>query len=208
MMDGVTKPANHESRKPVTRAGRAEGRGTRVVNNQKHKHRGNGKLSRDGDVSSPTIVKKGKPTESCDATTVDSRSCKENSVNCTSGSANAGQGHQDSCNTRAKKSSPPRAGNLSQPRTPRSEQSGPQSKEAAEALKNQSLIAQHQASPESCPETKKDIIRSDHHVEPSLDQETSPVTSSPPCEYTAKSWLTKLHCILVQRSKNDFYPFH
>ncbi|KAM5148779.1 terminal uridylyltransferase 4 isoform 2-T2 [Mantella aurantiaca] len=177
MMDGVTKPANHESRKPLARAGRGEGRGTRVVNNQKHKHRGNGKLGRDGDVSSPTIVKKGKPTEPCGTAAVDSRICKENSINCTSGSANTGQGHKDSsCNARAKRSSsPPRAGSFSQPRTTTgSEQSGPSSKEAGEAPESPNLIAQPQASPEICPETKKDIAQSDLHAEPSTDQHTSP----------------------------------
>ncbi|XP_018407991.1 PREDICTED: terminal uridylyltransferase 4 isoform X2 [Nanorana parkeri] len=187
MMDGVTKPVSHEPRKPVTRASRGEGRGTRVVNNQKHKHRGNGKLGRDGDVSSPTIVKKGKPTESANAPVVDSRTCKETSVNCTSGSVNAGQGHQDLCNTRAKKSSSPPAENFSQLRTIGSEQSCPQSKEAGEALESQNLIAQHQTSPESCPEEKKDVIHSDCHAEPSIDQETSPVTSSPPCKAAENS---------------------
>lgn len=188
MMDGVTKPANHESRKPLARAGRGEGRGTRVVNNQKHKHRGNGKLGRDSDVSSPTIVKKGKPTEPCGTTAIDSRICKENSVNCTSGSANTGQSNKDSsCNASAKRSSPSQAGSFSQTRTTTgSEQSGPTSKEAGEAPESPNLIPQPQASPESCPETKKDIAPSDLHADPSSDQHTSPLTSSPPCEYTAE----------------------
>lgn len=179
-MDDVTKPANHESRKPLARAGRGDGRGTRVVNNQKHKHRGNGKLGRDGDLSSPIIVKKGKLTESCDVTAADSRVCKENSVNCTSGSTNEGQGHQNSCNARSKRSSSPQAGNFSQPRTTGSEQGGPQSKEAGEAPESQNLISQKQVSLESCLETKEDIVPSDHQTEPISDQETSPLTSSPP----------------------------
>ncbi|XP_040264743.1 terminal uridylyltransferase 4 [Bufo bufo] len=44
-MDGLSKPVNHESRKPLTRTGRGENRGVRVVNNQKHKHRGDSKTS-------------------------------------------------------------------------------------------------------------------------------------------------------------------
>ncbi|XP_072275752.1 terminal uridylyltransferase 4 isoform X2 [Pyxicephalus adspersus] len=188
-MDGVTKPANHESKKPLARAGRGEARGTqgRVINNQKHKHRGNAKLGRDSDASSSTIVRKGKLMESCDATLLDSNSCSENSINCTSGMANSGEDQEDSCSAGAQSSSPSRAGNLSQPRTTESDQSDQQSKESIETPENPDLGTQSQASPESCPEAKQDIIHSDSHAEPSSDQETTPLTSSPPCKAAENS---------------------
>lgn len=179
-MDGASKPASHESRKPQARPGRGESRGFRVVTNQKHKHKGDNKLVRDGDIGSPNI-KRGEQTEPGDVIAGDSRISKDNSIICTSGSADAGQSLHNSCNARAKRSSQSQAGNFKQPRATRPHQTNPQSKEAGE-VENLSLLAQHHGPAERSPETQKGAVHSKPHAEPSSD----PVTSSPPCEYTTR----------------------
>lgn len=149
-MDGLSKPVNHESRKPLTRAGRGENRSARALNNQKLKHRGDSKQARENDGGS-ALIKKGKSTEPCGGSLEDSKVCKEHSTNCTSGSVDP----QDGGHTRAKRSSPLLAGNIRPSRASKPEPSDPKSKDAGES------IAQPKGSSRNCPETDAERVDSE-----------------------------------------------
>ncbi|XP_056388204.1 terminal uridylyltransferase 4 [Hyla sarda] len=176
-MDGLSKPVNHESRKPLTRTGRGENRSVRVVNNQKHKHRGDGKQVRDGDGSSTIIGKKVKAAEPCGVIVEDSKICKENSTNCTSGSVDLGQGLQDLGHTRAKRSSPLLAGNLKPSRANKPEQSDPKSKDAGESIGNHDT-AHSKGSSKNCPENDSEhVVRESVCAQSPGDPQTSAAVS-------------------------------
>ncbi|KAM9324697.1 terminal uridylyltransferase 4 [Gastrophryne carolinensis] len=175
MMDGTSKLASHESRKPPARTGHGESRGFRVVTNQKHKNKADKKPVQD---ISPSI-KNEEQTDSCNVIVEDSRISKENLLNCTSGSADAGQGLQNLCNARTKRSSQPQAGNFKQLRASRPQQTNPQSKETREA-ENLCLLSHQHGSSVKCSETQKGAVPSELRAQPSLEQEKPPVTSSPP----------------------------
>ncbi|XP_063794958.1 terminal uridylyltransferase 4 [Pseudophryne corroboree] len=162
-MDGVSKPPNQESRKPLARMGRGERRIVRVVYNQKHNNRGDGKQVRESDGSSPVIGKNGKQAEPCRVIVGDLHICKENTADCTSGSVELGH-------TRAKRSSP--TGNAKTPPAARPEQNGPKS--------NPQPVVQLQRSNESSPDAEtQEVI-----AESSPEQQKSPDTSCPPCKST------------------------
>ncbi|XP_069837721.1 terminal uridylyltransferase 4 [Dendropsophus ebraccatus] len=131
-MDGLSKPVNPESRKLLSRPGRGENRSVRVVTNQKHKHRGEGKQG-DCDGGSTIIGKKSRAAEPGRVIVEDAK----HSTNCTSGSGDSGQVHQDSGHTQAKRSFPPLAGNLKPSRASKPELSDPKSKDAGESIGNQ-----------------------------------------------------------------------
>ncbi|XP_068095078.1 terminal uridylyltransferase 4 isoform X2 [Hyperolius riggenbachi] len=156
-MDGNSRPASHESRKPQERRGKTR-RHHRGVNSQKHKNRAEAKLGQEGDANSPATVKKAKQPEACNVSPGDSRNCKENPSNCTSGSGAAEQGLQDVGNTRARRSSPLQAGNVKPQQANKPEPSSLQSKDAGDGPENQIPIAQ---SAENGPETKKGTTCSD-----------------------------------------------
>ncbi|XP_066453689.1 terminal uridylyltransferase 4 [Eleutherodactylus coqui] len=179
-MDGLSKPVNHESRKPMTRTGRGENRSVRVVSNQKHKHRGDGKQVRDNDGSSTIISKKGKSTETAES----SKICKENSTNCTSGTVDSGAGLQDLGHTRAKRSSPLLAGNLKLPQANKLEQSDPKSKDAGESVGNRDT-AHPQGSSENTLETVAEYVKTVIEESPGNPQ-TSAAASPPGKSPTAK----------------------
>ncbi|KAM3915307.1 terminal uridylyltransferase 4 isoform 1-T2 [Leptodactylus fuscus] len=175
-MDGLSKPVNHESRKPVSRTGRGENRSVRVVNNQKHKHRGDGKPARDNDNGSSTVIgKKDRAAEPCGVIAEDSKICIGNSNNCTSGTVDLGQGLQDSGHTKPKRSSPLLAGNLKPSRVNKPEQSDPKSKDAG----NQDTA--HPKGPsENGPQTGAKHGESEASIEESPgDLQTSAAVSSP-----------------------------
>ncbi|XP_075038200.1 terminal uridylyltransferase 4 isoform X2 [Mixophyes fleayi] len=179
-MDGLSKPPNQESRKPLTRTSRGENRSVRVVYNQKHK---NSKQVRDTDGSSPIVVKKGKQTEPCGVIVGDSKICKDNSSNCTSSSVDLGQGLHDLGHTRAKRSSPLQTGNIKTPRAARPEQNGPKSKDAGEATGNLNPIVQLKGSSENVPDVKTEDGHSKSiNAGSSPAQQKSPVTSCSPCK--------------------------
>ncbi|XP_069594002.1 terminal uridylyltransferase 4 isoform X1 [Ranitomeya imitator] len=169
-MDGLSKPVNHESRKPLTRTGRV-----RVVNNQKHKHRGDGKPVRDNDGSSTIIVKKGKSAEPCGGIADDAKICKENSTNCTSKTGDLGPGLQDLGHTRAKRSSPLLAGSGKSSRANKQEKSGPKSKDAGDTIGNRDTTR-----PKGSSETNADRARSEVvHQRPPGDPQTSAAVRPP-----------------------------
>lgn len=180
MMDGLSKPVNHESRKPLTRAGRGENRSARVLNNQKLKHRGDSKQARENDGGS-AIIKKGKSTEPCGGSLEDSKVCKEHSTNCTSGSVDP----QDGGHTRAKRSSPLLAGNIRPSRANKPEPSDPKSKDAGES------IAQPKGSSRNCPETDaervdSETVNAESPGDPKMSAAGSPSVSGRAAEKTSE----------------------
>ncbi|KAM4721976.1 terminal uridylyltransferase 4 [Rhinophrynus dorsalis] len=149
-MEGLSKPTNHESRKQQARTGRMDSKGVRVVNNQKYKHKGDSKISRDGEEISPVNGKMGKYAEPLGGVLEDSKTGKENSTNCTTGSCDLGPNHQDTAQSRTKKSSPIPVGNFKQSQAVRVQQSVPRSKETEESTGKQSVIVQPKEASESC----------------------------------------------------------
>ncbi|XP_053326372.1 terminal uridylyltransferase 4 [Spea bombifrons] len=128
-MEGLSKPANHEPRKPQARNGRGENKGVRVVTNQKHKHRGDSKPVRDTEGSSLNVTRKGKKNEPCGGVLGVSTPAKDSSINCTTGAIDSEQTVQDQNPTRAKKLLSPPSGSVKQPAEMKTEQTLPKSKE-------------------------------------------------------------------------------
>ncbi|XP_075689115.1 terminal uridylyltransferase 4 [Rhinoderma darwinii] len=184
-MDGLSKPVNQESRKPLTRTVRGENRSVRVVNNQKYKYRGDCKQVRDNDGSS-TIIKKGKSTEPCAVIVEDSKICKENSTICTSGTGDLGLSLQDLGHTKAKRSSPLLAGNIKPFQANKPEQSHPKSKDVGESIGNRGP-AHPKGSSENCPQTDavhvdSETINAESPGDPQPSAAGSPQENSPLAE--------------------------
>ncbi|CAH2310847.1 terminal uridylyltransferase 4 isoform X2 [Pelobates cultripes] len=125
-MEGSSKPANHESRKPLARTNRGEIRGVRVVINQKHKHRGDSKLVRDVEVSSLNMDK-GKQNEPRGAVLGDVSPTKDGAASNATGLKDSELNLQEGGQTRAKLYSP-QAGSIKQLRAAKAEPSPLKSK--------------------------------------------------------------------------------
>ncbi|KAG8443819.1 hypothetical protein GDO86_009127 [Hymenochirus boettgeri] len=136
-MEGVSKPVNNDAKKSMSHVIRVENKVVRVVSSQKHKFKGDSKVSKEVDGQSPNKGKKGKQTESSGRILADSKIIKENTAHCTTSLNELGFNDLDLTQSRAKKPS-----SMKQPQTVTAEKISSKSKENGQATGKQNLQPQ------------------------------------------------------------------